>query len=340
MKLIFTSIVFFFSYHNLLFADDIYLKNNTVIKYEILQITKSDIEYSDESENSFSIKANNNVIKVVFDNKETDQIQKDNSIPVSQTEPLENQTASRMENNITRKGGFIDSYIKLGFVYGLSLFTFGDLVNKEEAVYKENRHLITPDTNNDYSMSHYSHNGGFDIDFMFSAIKYSQIKGFSLSGIKLGIKSNYLFSEIYQDVYDSHNPRGTIELSIIEYRCINIGPEINFVFSPRFDLFDIVIQIYGLWGYIHNGKLTATPAIRKWIAIDRSEYSDKFDGYSIRAGAGIFIAFNRSFPGILGIDPYISYSKINFNNNVPIYNNAGTSSFYEIGVLLSFAVHY
>ena len=52
------------------------------------------------------------------------------------------------------------------------------------------------------------------------------------------------------------------EGTLLRYRSVNAGPEINLVFSPRTDFFNMVVQFYTLGGYIHNGKLTAAPALR------------------------------------------------------------------------------
>ena len=66
----------------------------------------------------------------------------------------------------------------------------------------------------------------------------------------------------------------------------------------------------------------------------QTRYTADFTGYSFTAGAGHYFVFNRVVPITLGYGFFYSYSKIDFDRNVQIYNGAKNAS------LMNSDLHY
>jgi len=176
---------------------------------------------------------------------------------------------------------------------------------------------------------------------MFPAVKFPQKRGFDLTGIKFGIKATYLFSKVEQQISDDSLPkRLDYDGRLLKYRSVNCGPEMNVVFSPKSDLFNMIAQLYVQGGYIHGGKLTAVPGLRDAGVPINEVYTANFAGYSITTGAGLYFALNKKAPVTIGCGMYYSYSKIDFDKRVPVYDNSKRTDFYEIGITVSAGVHF
>jgi RNase P/RNase MRP subunit p29 len=320
-------------------TDKIYLKDNSVIEGTITKVTADVIMYSTANNQEAVVRAN--VVKIVYADGKIIQIAGEPSKQiVAEKEP----EPEKEEPPVIRNGGFLDSYIWFR-VSRASTAIFGNLRNKEENAYINNRNRLslypfTADPEHIYTYQGGDHKG-FELDLMLPANKYPQTKGFNLTGLKFGLKTTYLFSTAKETINDNSLPNDDSSSGrLLKYRSINAGPEINLVYSPRNDFFNMVFQVYLLGGYIHKGELTAVPALRDaGASFNESEYKANFTGYSGTFGTGINFVLNKGVPITIGMDFFYSYSKIEFDRSVPVYNNAKKASFDEIGLKISVGVH-
>ncbi|MBN2402430.1 MAG: hypothetical protein JXN64_08510 [Spirochaetes bacterium] len=320
--------------------DKIFLKDGSVIEGTVIKATRDTVMYYTDQE---SVVPSDNVIKIVYANGKVMQISELPAEALTDAE-LETQT----EEPVIRSGGFLDSYFRIGFLGGFSSM-YGNLLQKEESAYESHRNDFTlyPGINDedDYTYNTGIH-GGFELCLMFPSIKYPQTIAFSVTGIKFGLKTTYLFSKIWQDIDDDSLPRSAdYDGRLLKYRTLNAGPEMNIIFSPRTGLFNMIVKAYVLGGYIHGGKLTAAPGLRDGRqsqglpGFDKSQYTSDFTGYSGTIGLGLHVAINEGFPVTIGYDTYYTFSRIKFNRSVPLYNDSKSTSFYEFGILLYAGVH-
>ncbi len=318
-------------------TDKIFLKNGSVVEGNISKVTSDVIIYNAGNKQEAIVRAD--VIKIVYADGKVIQIS---------TEPARQITAGNEPESepepppVIREGGFLDSYLWFG-AFGAASVVFGNLNNKEENAYLNNRNQLSSypfwDTKGPHTQETGIH-GGFNLDLMFPAVKYLQAKGFSLTGLKFGLKTTYIFSRIDQTLNDDSLPDDEDRNGILlKYRSVNAGPEINLVFSPRSDLFNMAVQFYILGGYIHNGELTAAPGLRDaGVSLNESDYKADFNGYSGTIGASVNFALNK-FPIIIGSGVFYSYSRIKFDRNVPVYNGKNRASFDEFGYSISIGFH-
>lgn len=317
-------------------SDKIFLKDGSVIEGTIVKVTADVVMYSVAEKQEAVVR--HNIIKIVYADGKEIRISE-----ASVNEPVVEKQPEKQEEPVIRTGGFIDSYIWIGAFGGVS-DVFGNIDNKENRIY-ENKKTSIPGYNSyfDHNEEISGYHFGFDLNLMFPSIKFKQVRGFDLTGLKFGLKTTYVFSNIDQSINEYHgdyDSRILGEGTLLRYRSVNAGPEINLVFSPRTDLFNMVVQFYTLGGYIHNGKLTAAPALRDAGISFTDSYTADFTGYSFTAGAGHYFVFNRVVPITLGYGFFYSYSKIDFDRNVQIYNGAKKASFDEFGITLSVGMHF
>jgi hypothetical protein len=316
--------------------DKIFLKDGSVIEGTIVKVTADVVMYSVAEKQEAVVR--NNIIKIVYADGKVVQM---SEAPVNEI-AVEKEPEPIKEEFKTRSGGFIDSYIWIG-IFDSASFVYGNLDNKENRIFEENKTFIPGynsylDNNESISGNHF----GFELNLMFPSIKFKQVRGFDLTGLKFGLKTTYVFSNITQSINEYfHDDDSHLlgEGTLLRYRSVNAGPELNLVYSPKTDFFNMVVQFYTLGGYIHNGKLTAAPALRDAGAPITESYTADFTGYSFTAGAGLHFVMNR-IPLILGTDIFYSYSKIEFGRSVEIYHGAKKASFDEFGFTLSVGTHF
>jgi hypothetical protein len=322
-------------------TDKIFLKDGSVIEGTIVKVTPEVIMYSVGNKQEAAVR--DNVTQIVYADGKTVQISGKPSKEIAVEKEPE---PEKEEPPVIRNGGFLDSYIWFG-VFGAAGVMYGNLHNKEENAYIANRNSklssypFTSDEKDTYTQ-HDSYHGGFYLDLMFPSTKYLQTKGFSLTGVKFGLKTTYVFSLVDQTIDDKSLPKRNSGYSgtLLNYRSINAGPEINLVYSPRIDIFNMVFQVYLLGGYIHKGELTAVPGLRDaGASFNESEYKANFTGYRGTIGAEIYFVLNSAVPITIGSGFFRSYSKIEFDRSVPVYNGAKKASFDEFGFTLSVGIH-
>jgi hypothetical protein len=317
--------------------DKIFLKDGSIIEGTIVKVTADVVMYSVAEKQEAVVR--NNIIKIVYADGKVVQI---SEAPVNEI-AVEKEPEPIKEEFKTRSGGFIDSYIWIG-IFDSASYVYGNLDNKENRIFEENKNAISSNPFLDHSVAISGNHFGFELNLLFPSIKFKQIRGFDLTGLKFGLKTTYVFSNITQSIseyyFDEEDDSSVIgKGTLLRYRSINAGPELNLVYSPKTDFFNMVVQFYTLGGYIHNGKLTAAPALRDvGVPITESRTAD-FTGYSFTAGAGLHFVMNK-IPLILGTDFFYSYSKIEFDRSVQIYHGAKKTSFDEFGFTLSAGTHF
>jgi hypothetical protein len=249
-----------------------------------------------------------------------------------------------------QSGGFIDSFIWLKLFFGGSFIVWGEIIDKEEDYYNRNKDpLVTNQTNKNYpaEMSNGKSSFGCEIDLMFPAIKYKQKRGFDLTSIKFGVKSTYLYSSMGQAISDD-SPSGFdgdghtyYSGTLLKYQSINIGPEMNMIFSPISNRINMVVQFYLTGGYIFNGEINAAPGLRHFgLNLSESDYHAKFTGYTGTIGAGVHSVFNMAFPATIGFVIQYTHSEINFDRKIPVYDYMDKASIDEISLIISGGVHF
>jgi hypothetical protein len=312
-------------------SDIIYLKGGNSLECKILKVTQDVIIYNIDGSDARESIVRENVIKIIYASGQEERI--------TEEEPV----IAQPEESVIPVKGFIDSYIHLGLCGGFG-FMWGDIERKEGQAYNRYKGQLTtyPVYPDDYDNSIYSEKlyGGFDIGLMLPAIKFQQDWAFGPRGIKFGITGNYYFSSIDQHLSDMALKDTNYSESLLEYRTVSAGPEMNLVLGPRSNNVNLVFRFYVTGGYIHKGELTAVPCAREaGLPLAESEYSTDFTGYSGSTGAGIRFVSNRGFPVIAGFDLQYTYSKIYFDEALPVYNNDKETSFSDIDIVISIGVH-
>ena len=222
--------------------DKIYLKDGSIVKGTIVKVTPDVIIYSATDKQEAAVR--DNVVKIEYADGKVIQMSEGQIVtqPV-QTAEQDVQQEEEIEP-VIRSGGFIDSNIWFNTFFGISN-VFGNIHDKENGILEEEKDELTilgHDASNDYSLDTTGYHFGFELNLMLPSIKYKQSRGFDLTGIKFGLKTTYVFSEVYQDLIKEEVDDDTHVISdgrLLKYRSVNAGPEVNFIFSPRSDLFNM-----------------------------------------------------------------------------------------------------
>lgn len=398
---IYKTIIFLFCFLlSAVYADEIYLKDNSVIKGKIIQITGDTVEFDPEGDKPFSKYKMGEIRKIIYDDgvvfNISDGIRKDelhmtngsiikctiekmtddkvyyyiedstiNSLPREQIVKIvfgddEKQllydkgqsvpetvsgTSYYETNGSIRDTGYINSFIHICFSFG-----GGGIYDGPEEETDINGTYFNDADGKDISYSSI----GIGADLFLKSVKFQRKIGFDFMGIKLGIKSKYCnkiidesydyFDNYEEDDYEYHS-RQTFDGVLLDYDSAEIGPEIDFVFSPRNNAFDVVLNMYLLYGYVFDGKINAAPAYREemgdqGVYYNRSQYhSDLDSGHSVIFGIGGCFALNRILPVTLGMNIEFSYTSLNFDREIPFYGNADGTSFKSTGAELSIGFH-
>ena len=397
MKHILSIIVFLSSILSFSFADEIHLKDSTVIKCEIIQVTPLNIEYKTD-EKPFLAVLRESVVKLVYkdgqvvqlaeiiydkiifaDSRKVDAkvlvIDTENityTLPGSEEkhiikradvakiiyadgknalfgtgpdEDLQGETAEEEAPPYIQEKGFKDSLFSVG-ILGAWGSMFGNLNDKENDA--TTRYMggvetydVYPEGDNARSVENNNYYYGFFFGLFYPATPVKSESRFGLRGIKFGICSNYTRHYVQERLYDRSLRDNAYFGSLMEYNEFRLGPEMDLILSPVSNIVNLVFRFYAQGGYIHNGTLTALPGLRDaGLSLDNSQYTVDFTGYSATGGAGIRFVSNLAFPIVFGFDVQYTYSKIKFERELEVYNNASDASFHEIAIVVSTGVHF
>ena len=297
-------------------------------------------------------------------------------IAVKNDEDKKIENSSGNKNNLAKKEniggtteekgkmGFSDSIVRIGGFFGFGKSN-GGLFNSENRVLNAYRaDLVTayilPWKYKMYSM-YYS--GGAELDIMLPAVKFKQKRKFDFSGIKFGFRGRYGYEVVESIIANDVSFFGgnfTIEdftARLMNYQYCSAGPVINFIFGPRDNLYNLLLNLYAMGGYIFEGTIGAAAALRDapYLAlrlsgahylqladVTHSRYfnTTKFRGYNIRCGIGPHFSLNKYFPIMFGINIIYAYTNITMNRLLPIYYDGNRKSVHhEIGGEISLGVH-
>ena len=318
------------------FADEIYLKDNTVLKGKILRVSEKNIEYDPEGDKPFDMVPRENAKKIVYDGGQT----------VLLEETVETAAApAKTEKTppVRQKGGYLDSYLYLGALAGFADAS-GSLRDRE------NRALHSQSLQYAY-LTRFDRAGylnlrsGAEAMLMFPAIKRLQYRGFDLTGIKFGLKGRYVDAYYWataerHDVYGGS--AGFFDGYLLHYQNWAAGPSMNLVFSPRNNAFSLVLETFVVGGTIIRGNLNAAPILRDAGAywIDKHINSSRVGGYTITGGFGPRFALNKKVPIVFGLSLTYSYTQLRLHRVIPVYNdNDRRTSIEDVGVEFSLGVH-
>ncbi len=318
------------------FKDKIYRHDGVVIKCRIDKVTADNIfYYTTDSRQKYSINRKD-VAKMTFGH---------DAIAESADEP-----EPEVDDNKIHSDGFIDSILQI------SVFSGGDgdlaleeieekenRINEKEAENLESKNIVLREA--EYQKLYY----GFDADIMLHTIKDPQSRGFDYTGVNFGIKTRYTSMSIMQIMcveYNTNDNDGNSNLScynleLIEYNSIGAGPELNIIFSPRGNSFNMVIYTYLLYEYIYKGSLFASPVLQKLEVPDLEPGYSELGGYCITAGIGLDFVLNyRWFPVIVGFNLNYSTIRLKLDNAISSYDDGDKSiTMKGVDFELSLGIH-
>ena len=396
MKHIISIILFLFSILSVSFADEIYLKDSTVVKCEIIQVTPLNIEYK-TNERPFLAVPRSSVEKIVYKDGSVVQLAEitydkiiftdsrtiaakvlvvdtENityTLPGSEVkqvvkrsevariiyadgqkalfgggaEEVQSEEAAVETPPYIYEKGFKDSVFGVGLL-GAWGSVSGNLTDKEDDATTQYMggvitYPIYPEGKNKRDISIDNFYYGLYLGLYLPAISVKKEAAFGLSGVKFGLISNYTRHYVEEYLYDRSLEDNNHNGKLMEYNEVRLGPEMNLILSPASNMVNLVFRFYAQGGYIHNGTLTALPGLRDaGLSLDDRQYIVDFTGYSATGGAGIRFVSNLAFPVVFGFDVQYTYSKIKFERDPEVYNNADDTSFHEIGIVVSTGVHF
>jgi hypothetical protein len=400
------------------YADAIYLNDNTVLKGTIIQITGTEVEYDPEGPSTFDTVRKDQVAKIIYSNGREQRFILDTLILTSgesikcnivrvtkesitykpegteeektigrdqvarmefsdgKTVELSKQTAPDQKNEAATKpsGGYLDSIIRISLFGGGGVMS-GGAISKERRVFRAYKpdFILANGFPDNYLQYTGSATGGFEMDLMPPAIKFFQRRGFDFTGIKFGIRGRYGYENGTSAIigrddnnwnYNGFDKNETGRL--MTYHYWSAGPVMNFVFTPRNNVFNFMISIYGMAGQVFSGNLTPlsslrgskllmtrlagawngywnTPAFMGWA----NPYTIKqlnntgFNGYTVRVGIGPEFSLNKYFPIIVGFHLTYAYTGLTFDKAPLVYADGHKKSAHsEVGGEVSVGLHF
>lgn len=324
--------VFFFSVAS---ADEIYLKDNTVIKGKILRVSEKNIEYDPEGDKPFDVVPREKAKKIVYEGGQT--VVFDETVQAAVSEKVEEIPPIR------QKGGYLDSFIYLG-VFGGFAEPHGGLRHRENRTLHSESARYTAGINRFDQALYYKDQLGAELHLMLPAMKRLQNRGFELTGIKIGAKGRYADTH-YTQMVKQHSIFGSAGYRdglLLHYQYWAAGPVLSLVFSPRSNALNLVLEAFAVGGTITKGNLNAAPALRDAGAywIDKHANSSRVGGYSITAGFGPRLALNKKVPITFGLSLTYTYTQLRLHRAIPVYNdNDRRTSIEDVGLEFSFGTH-
>ncbi|MCP4137276.1 MAG: hypothetical protein GY754_40285 [bacterium] len=317
-------------------TDTLYLTDNSVIQGKIIQVGTKNIEYNPVGEKPFAVISKDRVSRIKYSDGTV--------VPVSEELQEPEKEAPFEEDVLPRKGGFLESRVRIAG-FASVLLSYGDIEDKEKELYNANISGLNQTAGRNYKTTYNPFHFGGEVDVMLYTSRFIQKKGFDLTGLQFGVKGGYLFYHSYQGIYEYNNSSYASQQSsgtMMQYHSWFAGPMMNFVLSPRNDIFNMIIHCYGVYGRVIDGSITAAAALRDAnIGFLPSQYTSDIDtGFYFKAGAGPHFVLNKGFPVTVGFNVIYSYSKMNFKNPISLYDaNKKDYSAHEWGFELAFGVH-
>ncbi len=267
-------------------------------------------------------------------------------------------------------GGFIDSIVRLSLYGGGGIWQGGVVGKEQRRVNAFKPYLSLANLKpNDATMAPWFLNIGPEIDLMVPAIKFAGKRRFDLKGIKFGVKARYGYelSEmilINNDFSDKDSQNNMLRGRLATYHYWSAGPTINFILSPRSNIFNVILNGYIMGGQVFNGSLTGGSVLRgssrlwllvggfygipsatlppAFLALQAGQFnSTRIRGYTIRGGFGPEICLNKWVPLILGLHLTYSYTSLTLSRSLPVYFDADKkAAHHELGGEISLGFHF
>ena len=175
--------------------------------------------------------------------------------------------------------------------------------------------------------------GGGELDLLLPAVKFTQKRSFDLSGIKFGIRGRYGYEVTESTIYDgstyySFDDYEMFHGELMSYHYWAAGPVMNLVFSPRSNVFNLLLNFYAVGGQVFNGTVRGAAALRSarylaWEMLgaagpygtppflpasianitNTSRFNTvHFNGYTVRIGFGPHFSLNKYAPITFGVN--------------------------------------
>ncbi|MBP7738346.1 MAG: hypothetical protein KA369_20395 [Spirochaetes bacterium] len=340
-------------FHSAIFADQLFLKDGSILKGKIIRITEHDVEYDPEGPRVFDVVDRSSVAQILHDNGKT--------------------VSAEMESlkELSRPGGFLDARVRVGGFFTASALR-GGVVDHERRLFS----LYRPDLyiayvkSRDYGLGITAMGGGGEIDLLPPALRFERKRDFDFTGIKFGLKARYWFqfsdSAVVNErvYYSSVEGYEQFRGRLMSHHGWGAGPEMNLVFGPRNNSFNFLIHWYALVGQVFGGRIKAAAALRSAhqlqfelaglygfpalitaaapgvIAATRLCNRASFGGYTLRLGLGPHFTMNRNFPITFGLNVFYGYWNITFSRAPLAYlDGRRKAAHHEIGAEISSGIH-
>jgi hypothetical protein len=127
----------------------------------------------------------------------------------------------------------------------------------------------------------------------------------------------------------------------MEYKTLQAGPTVDFIFSPKSSRFNVLMHGYLLLGYITDGRLTGAAALRDAdITFSASRYTADFNGCSFSLGFGPHFVLNGWIPVTFGVNLKYTHSLLLMDDPVPVYGDDNVISFNSLGAEIVCGIHF
>ncbi len=412
-KLIFLILAMFAA--GAIYADDIILKDGTVLKGTVIQVTESAVEYDPEGPPAFDTLDKDRVSKIVYPGGREQLFQLDtitltggetikcsiarvtkDAIFYRQDGTGEEKTMGREQVArldfsdgrsvvISKKTG-PDAPIESGkppvggyhaAIFRLSLFGGGGLleggtIQKERRVFRAYKTDLILANLRPTNYAQYAGfvNGGVEMDLMPPAIRFAQKRAFDFTGIKFGIRGRYGYEtgmNVITPDYHHGSRDGDDDVymgNLLQYHYWTAGPVMNFIFSPRSNIVNFMLSMYGTAGQVFGGTLSPMTSLRdskmlaarmsgawnpggiqpfmSWANLMTLKNFNKTTvrGYTIRCGFGPEFSLNKYFPLVIGLHLTYAYTSLTYGKAPLIYGDGNRkAAHHEVGGEFSIGVH-
>ena len=342
-------------------VDTLYRVDGTVVKGNIIRVTKDDITYTPRGTTEQKIVPRVEIDRVEYSDGKV--------VYIAKKKDTDEGFDAKIEEK-KQTGGFLDSWVRIAGFMGFGSPS-GGIFEREQHLLRAYRPdliraYVIPRDYKQYSMYV---NGGGEIDVMPPAIKFVQKRGFDLSGIKFGIKGRYGAESVDSMIVNEKSYYSSVEGyelfrgKLMEYQYWTAGPVMNLVFSPRNNLFNFLIHFYVLAGQVFQGNLKGASALRsaRWLmpelvgafgsapfvndrrVLYATRYLNRtrFGGYTIRGGFGPHFSLNKYFPITFGFNITYAYSKLTLDRApIAYFDGHKKATQHEVGAEVTAGVHF
>ncbi len=398
-----------------IYADEIILKDSTILKGTVIQVNENAVEYDPEGPAPFDTVSKDRISKIVYPGGREQHFLLD-SITLADGETIRCSIARVTRDSIVYRKDGTGEEITLGrdrvaridfsdgrsvdmakktepvvpdqpaqkpaagyhsAIFRMSLFGGGGLldggtIQKERRVFRAYRTDLMVSNLNPNNCVQYAGfgTGGVEMELMPPAIRFSQERAFDFTGIKFGIRGRYGYEQVLSVItpdYSSDYYDGPDDLymgRLMKYHYWTAGPVINFIFSPRSNIVNFMLSLYGMGGQVFGGRLNPMTSLRQsknlaahlagvwssaglqplmgWANLYSLSSLNKTTvrGYTIRCGFGPEFSLNRYFPLVIGLHVTYAYTNLTYGRAPLIYMDGNKkSAHHEVGGEVSVGIH-